>query len=966
MKSPRYVFLLFAWLALWPAVYAPASEIPATAPVAAQPWPQDKSDIKPDPAAVYGTLPNGIRYIILPNKEPPGRVSLRLRVNAGSLMEADNQQGLAHFLEHMAFNGGQHFPPGEMVGVFQRLGMSFGADTNANTSYQRTLYMLELPDTSDKTLRESLQLFRDDADGLLLLQSEIDRERGVILSEKRDRDTVQYREFAASWDFYFPDSLIAHRQPIGLENIIREAQRDRFDAYYAKWYTPARLTLIAVGDIKPDDFVKLIQEYFGSVAPRTESPDPDLGKFGSPGFQASFHREAEAPAVTVELATIAPFDRGPDRVERRARELQLAAANMILSRRFERIARQPNAPILEAGADSDSNFDAFDISTVAASCQPGQWRAALGTVEQELRRALDYGFTTAEVNEVRAMLQNEFEQQAKAMPTLKSREIAGEVAQSLDDNQVYTNAAQDLDLVKPVLAALTPEQCLAALEQAWSRSGRRLFVSGNLDLADADKTVTTAYNDSAATKIEKSADNGILEFPYASTGEPGKVADRKEVADLGITQLRFANNVRVNLKHTDFEKDKIHVLVQFGGGLLDLPAAKPALSLAAEHVFTEGGLGKLSAQDLVTVLAGKNVGADLGVGEEFFDLSGVTNPRDFRLQLELLKAYVTDPGYRPEALALARRAVPALYSQLRQDVEAAIAYQVPRFLASGDYRFGYPSEAEVMDLTMDDLRNWLAPELKDSYMEISIIGDFDPAAAEAALAATFGTLPSRAEKRPDYSAALKVKFPVDAEGTVKTFTVSSVIPKAEALDFWWTSDESDIQHVRVIGVLAEIFNDRLRVEVRQKLGQTYSPEVYNSSSEIFPGYGYATAIISGDPKLAASLADDARAIGDDLAKNGVTQDEFDRAVIPLRASLIEYRRQNAYWLGRVLAASQVHPQQLDWARTLATAYDQITPAQVSAAAKEYLGADRAVRVLVLPEAPASTSTPATSNGTSQP
>jgi len=211
---------------------------------------------------------------------------------------------------------------------------------------------------------------------------------------------------------------------------------------------------------------------------------------------------------------------------------------------------------------------------------------------------------------------------------------------------------------------------------------------------------------------------------------------------------------------------------------------------------------------------------------------------------------------------------------------------------------------------------------------------------------------------------LKVKFPTAAEGTEKTFTVASAIPKAEALDFWWTSDESDIQHSRIISVAAEIFSDRLRVEIRQKLGQTYSPEVFNSPSEIFPGYGYATAVISGDPKLAGNLADEARAIGDDLAKNGVTQDEFDRAITPLRTSLIEYRRQNLYWLRRVLAASQVHPQQLDWARTLATAYDQITPEQVSAAAKEYFSADRAVRVLVVPETPTAPATPASTSATS--
>ncbi len=931
---------------------APAAPKATASPTKA--WPQDKSDIKPDPTAIFGVLPNGFRYVIVPNKEPPGRMSLRLRVNAGSFMETDQQRGLAHFLEHMAFNGGKHFPPGEMVGFFQHLGLAFGADTNANTSYDRTLYMLELPDVADKTVRDCLQLFQDDADGLLLLQTEVDRERGVILSEKRDRDNVGYRTGVAEMDFAFPNTLFSLRQPIGLENIIRESGRDRFADFYNKWYTPGRMTLVAVGDIKPDDLLPLIKEYFGAIKPRTESPDPDLGKFGSPGFQATFHREAEAPAITLDLGTIAPFDLGPDSVAREAAELKLEAANYIVSRRFERIARQPNAPITGASASSGAYFDAVEASQIEAECQPGQWQAALNVAEQELRRALDYGFTAAEVAEARASLVNDFEQSAKQASTRKSGAIASTVASSLDENQVFTSPAQDLELAKPVLAALTPEQCQTALKEAWGRSGRRLFVSGNLDLTDA--AVAAAYNQSAATKIDKPTDNAAAAFAYASTGAPGQIVESKEVADLGITQLRFANNVRVNLKATDFEKDKIHILVQFGGGRLDLPADKPALALAADHVFTEGGLGKHSADELEQILAGKTVGAAFSTGLDFFALGGVTSPGDFRLELELLKAYITDPGYRPEALALARRMMPMLFTSLRQNVEAVLENEVPRFLASDDYRFGFPSQAQAEALTMDDLRAWLNPILKDSYLEISIVGDFDPAAMKTALAATFGTLPARADKRPDYSAVQNVKFPVAAEGTVKTFTVPSAIPKAEAFICWPTCDQSDIQRVRILSVVAEVFTDRLRVQVRQKLGAAYSPDVGNSSSDTFPGYGFAEALITVDPKLTAELADLARTMGDELAKNGVTQDEFDRAITPVRKSIVEYRRQNSYWLGRVLAGSQAFPQRAERARTLATAYDAITPEQVSAAAKEFFGAEHAVRVLVVPEAPAATAT----------
>jgi len=937
---------LGAWLAL-------AAADPAVAP--AQPWPQAASDLKADPSAVFGTLPNGFRYIILPNTEPPGRVSLRLRVNAGSLMETDDQRGLAHFLEHMAFKGSQHFPPGALVMYFQRLGMGFGADTNAHTSYDETVFDLDPPTNSGKALTDSLQLMRDDADGLLLQEDQIDSERGVILSEKRDRDDVDYRTFVASWDFYFPQARLPLRQPIGLESVIHEAQRDRFASFYHDWYTPDRLTLVVVGDVKPDEVAALIKQYFGSLVAQPARPNPDLGKFETPGFAAKYDHEPEAAATQITLMTIAPFARGPDNAARRTRELQLDAANFILSRRLERLARQPDAPISKGDAGDFTFLDALDCSMIETVCQPGQWAAALNVTEQELRQALQYGFTSAEVDEARANLLNAYEEAAREAGTRKSRELSDEVVGSLDDRRVFTSPADDLAQARPVLAALTAEQCAETFRAAWSQGGRRLFMSGSLDIPDADAALAAAYQKSAATPVAAPGAQGAEAFAYASTGTPGQVVERVEHPELGITQLRFANNVRVNLKRTDFEADKVRVLVQFGGGSLDIPAQQPALGLVAGAVFTEGGLGRHSAEDLERLLAGKTVAADFEVDTNFFDLGGVTNARDLRLDLELLRAYITDPGYRPEALAEARRQFPALYNNLQENVEAVLGNNVERFISGGDFRFGFPEQAQAEAVTLDDVRAWLAPILQNSYVEISLVGDFDPAAAEAALAATFGTLPARAEKRADYAAALTARFPAAAEGTVQTFTAQTVIPKAVATVYWPTCDMSDIGRVRQLSVLAEVVSDRLRVQLRQELGQAYSPFARNISSEVYPNYGYSLALCIADPAKAASLADRMREIGAAAAKDGVTADEFDRAIVPMRKSMAEYLRNNEYWLHRVVAGSQAYPQQLDWARTLPTAYDGVTANQVSALAKQYLGADKAVRVLVTPVAPAANS-----------
>jgi zinc protease len=934
--------MTLAWLALSAALAADT----------ARPWPQAESDLTPDAQAVYGVLPSGFRYVILPNTEPPGRVSLRLRVNAGSLMESDAQRGLAHFLEHAAFKGSTHFPPGELIDDLQRLGMGFGADTNAHTGQDETVFVLDPPANAGKTLTDCLQLMRDYADGLLLKEDQIDSERGVILSEKRDRDSVAYRTFVASWEFYFPNSRLPLRQPIGQESVIKEAQRDRFANFYQDWYTPDRITLVVVGDVKPAEMAALIEQYFGSLAARPAKPDPDWGNFTTPGFAAKYYHDVEEPQTEISLVTVAPFDWGPDNQLRRAAELRLDAANFVLSRRLERLARQPDSPIAKGAAESFTYLDALEASTIETSCQPGQWQAALKLTEQQLRMALEYGFTSAEVDEARASMLNDYEQAAKTAATRKSRDLADALETSLSGNEVFTSPADDLARAQPLLAALTPENCAAALRTAWSKGGRRLFVSSSLDLPNADAALTATYQQSAATAVTKPAESGARAFAYAATGTPGQVVERVEHPELAITQLRFANNVRVNLKHTDFEAGQVHVLVQFGGGTLDVPAAQPALGLVASAVFTEGGLGQHSAEDLERLMAGKTVSAEFEVGQYFFELGGSTNAGDLLLDLELLRAYLTDPGYRPEALDQARRQLPDLYNKLRQNVEGVLQNEVARYLSDGDFRFGVPAQKDAEVVTLEQVRAWLAPILQQSYLEISLVGDFDPQAAETALAATFGTLPARAPKRADYAAALTAKFPAQDAGAVKTFTAQTAIPKAVTAVYWPTCDMSDIQRVRELSVLGEILADRLRVQIRMALGAAYSPTARNTSSQVYPNYGYTMALSLTDPAQAAMLGDKMREIGAAAATGGVTADEFARAITPLRKTLGEYLRNNEYWLHRVVAGSQAFPQQLDWARTLPTAYDAITAEQVSAVAKAYLGADKAVRVQVLPQAPA--------------
>src|SRR5208283_3850593 len=221
--------------------------VPAAPPV----FGQETSDLRPDPAAVWGHLPNGLRYVVLPNKEPRSRASLRLVVGSGSLYETESQRGLAHYLEHMAFNGSTHYAPGTLVEYLQRLGMGFGADTNASTSFESTVFQLELPNTQPATLADGFQILGDYAGGLLIEPQQINKERGIILAEKRTRDSVEYRSWVAESEFLLGESLIPKRLPIGLTEVIEKAPREQLVDFYNAWYRPENLAVIAVGDFDP-------------------------------------------------------------------------------------------------------------------------------------------------------------------------------------------------------------------------------------------------------------------------------------------------------------------------------------------------------------------------------------------------------------------------------------------------------------------------------------------------------------------------------------------------------------------------------------------------------------------------------------------------------------------------------------------------------------------------------------------
>jgi zinc protease len=915
---------------------------------AAIPFPQAESNLRADPAARYGTLPNGLRYVVMPNHEPKGRVSLRLLVLAGSFQENESQRGLAHFLEHMAFNGSTHYPPGTLVEKLQRLGMGFGADTNASTSFERTLYQLELPDTAPATLAEGLRILSDYGGGLLIEPAMINKERGIIMSEKRSRDSVGYRTLVSRLEFMEAGTRVPERLPIGLESVIQKSGREPFVAFYDAWYRPELMVVVVVGDIDGAAIEKQVVEGFSGLAPRSPAPPAvDLGGVSdSKGVRTLFHGEPEAPDTHVVIACTVPYVHQPDTGAYRLSLLPRTLALEMLNRRLSILSKKENAPFTHASANVDEAFNLYRESDIDVACRADQWTAALGVADQELRRALVFGFRPDELREAVADFRNDLAQAVKTAPTRRSDELAGEIADSLIERDVFTSPADDLALYGPALDRVSAAECAEALRLAWRSQGRYVFVAGNAAIVgDANAAVADAYSKSLATSVAEGDAQAKSAWAYADFGPAGAVASRTHVDDLDITQVTFANGVRLNLKKTDFEANTVHVAARLGTGQLTEPAAKePGLSAFTGLTFSAGGLGKHSVDDLTRILAGRTVGVQFASTLDAFAMSGETNREDLALEFQLLAASIADPGYRPEALREARKRIESEYLKFDHTTRGPLALQVPRLLFSGDPRFGLPPKERMMERTLDEEKAWLSPQLAGGSLEVSVAGDFDVDIAIADAARTIGTLPKR-DPRPPLDDLRKVAFP--SRPFAMVYPIDTKIATSLVATYWPTSDGLDVHRARRLNILAEVLSDRLRVKVREQLGSTYAPTVASSASDVFPGFGYIVAILEVDPTKAKDIENVVVGVAGDLCEKGATQDEFDRAKNPVLTMILETERTNKYWM-TVLGKAQEKPEVLDWARGRRADFQAITKADIDALAKAYLGPEKASRVIIVP------------------
>jgi zinc protease len=857
-------------------------------------WAQDYTGRKADPLVRFGTLPNGLRYAIMHNETPSDGVAMRMRIGSGSIVERDEEQGLAHFLEHMAFRGSTNVADGEVVHMLERQGLKFGPDTNAFTAQDETVYMFNFPKADQTALDTGLTLFREIGERLKLTPAAIDAERGVVLSEERLRDTPQYRMVKSNLSTVLDGTRLVTRWPIGTVDTIKAANHDRLERYYQANYRPDNATLVVVGNIDPAAVEQQIRSKFSDWK---AAGTPDSVDFGTPTGKKSVAEFVAAGAPDqLGLTWVSPDDRRAETEPVDRENLIKQVALTVLNQRFADAAAKPGSPYVGAqAANIPSLLHSGGITQVGLAASPDKWREALGSVSSQERMLLRDGVQPGELQRAVTTVRTELQAKAAQASTRKSPDIADSIVKATNDDDLYTSDAQDIAFATPLLAKVTAAEVDASLKSLFGKGSPILFRSAQqaaLGEAQLASALNAAYSGTLGAQVKEAA----IVWPYTSFGKPSAVVSKTVDAKLGTTTVRFANGTRLVVKPTKFDKDKINVAVSFGNGRAGV---KPELAHALweTQLYPLVGTAKLSLGDVTkwAETTGKVTSVGFEAGMRAFVLKGTTRPADLTAQMQMLAAFARDPGFRPEAVEKAKSIAPMIGGQIEANAGAVYFRGAQALTVGNDRRFEVlPSSSDLTKVTATDLPALLKQPLA-GQADVVIVGDVT---VDDAIKATQSTFAAGATAKPSVAAAPRVTFAEASAPAV--FTHKGRADQAFYGEYFALPDYfADPKTSDVADVAASILSARLVDTVREKLGMTYSPMVSADTSLELQGQGYFTAAIetpqANFATFHALLAEQLK----DLAAKPVSADELARAKQPLIEGQRKKLETNDFWLDKL-------------------------------------------------------------------
>jgi zinc protease len=945
MPGSRYRFVaeaLVVLVILSPTFARTASDDPAL--------PRDEKN-------VYGQFDNGLKYIVRRNVNPPGKVSLHLHVRSGAMNESERQVGLAHFLEHMAFNGSRHFKAGELIPLLNKLGMIFGADSNAHTTFHETVYKLTMPDTKPETIDLALTIFSDYAFGLDLSEQEIDEERGVILEESRSRKSAAERIQKQFLKQVFAGSRIAVHDVIGDEEQIKTFPRAEFTDYWNTWYRPENMTLIVVGDLDPQDVIARARQKLGSFQARSTARQPlgaELKLTGAP--RTVLLTDPEQVGADVLLMSIQPARPRVTTVAQLRQETVESLANWIVNRRFDELRNRGGAPFREARVDTSSFInEAFTVEAVAKG-EPQDWNRMLDALVAETSRAIDYGFTKRELELARSDALARAKRAVETEPTRESGHIAALLSGAVGLDRPILSAQQRLDLLETMLATVTTDELHKAFAANFKTRSFNYVItlpeSSDKIQTPATDDVLAAANSAWARKTEPPEEQKLAGSILASEPDPGTVESREHDDELKLTTLTFVNGVVMHHKFSDYKKESVNVRITLPGGTIEETRDNRGISDVAGIILDRPATSRFTSSQVRDLLTGKSVRVGGGIGLDAMSISVSGPAHDLPLGMQLVHALLTDAALEQSALDDWKKQQLEHLELMKKTAEGQLVHAMAETVFGGDARFMPLTAQQIQRQERSPAEAWFKRIANHAAIEVAVVGDIQLDEAAALVAKYLGSLPKRTG---DFTTLDPLRKLSRGGGPFeKTVRFASITPKAMVLAGFVSCDELDPRR-RALSLAALVVSERMNQRIREKEQLVYSIDAHNTPGRGIPGTGMMMAAAPTRPESAQKLGDVVIQMFREFAKTGPTDAELDVAKKQIANLLETQLKQPEFWAGQ-LADLRCRQKPLSDLKQLPTIFQTFSPDQVRDAVNNFLKDDSVIKLLIVPETTASPTT----------
>ena len=895
MKNALRFPFLFC-LILFGACAAPQKAAPPPAPA-----PAPSPGLPVDPNVALGTLQNGIRYIIRENQRPENRAELRLVVNAGSILEDEDQQGLAHFVEHMAFNGTRNFPKQDLVDYLESIGMRFGPDLNAYTSFDETVYMLQVPTDSAQVVTQAFRILEDWASGILFEAEEIDKERGVVIEEWRLGQGAGARLRDKQFPILLKGSRYAERLPIGKKAVLDTFRHEAAKRFYREWYRPDLMSVIAVGDFETEWIEGLIKTHFGRIPavnqPRKRALHP------VPGHEETLFAIATDPEATrtnVSIYYKQPV-REQDSAEAYRQNIVESLYNRMLNARLRELTKKPDAPFLFAYSNQGRFIRTSEFYLQGAVVREGGILQGLKAVLTEARRVRLHGFTQSELDREKIEALRGMERAYAERDKVRSRRFASEYIRHFLTGEPIPGIAYEYGMYKEMVPGIQ-------LAEVNRRAGEWITGHNRVVLIDGpEKQGVTMPTEAELTGVIARVNETEIE-PYEDAASaqplvetpptPGEIVAEKQISELGVTEWTLSNGVRVVLKPTDFKNDEV-LFSAFSPGGHGLVSDEDYLAAAtASSVMQEGGLGTFDAIGLEKKLAGKVVRVSPWIEELREGVRGSASLKDLETMFQLVYLTFTAPRKDPDAFLAYVQRIRGSLENRSASPGAAFGDTIQVTMSQHHHRARVWSEALLDEMNLERSFEIYRDRFADaSDFTFFFVGNIDMEGIRGLVKTYLGGLP--ATRRNETWRDVGIRPP---RGVIEKTVHKGLEPKSSNRIVFTGPFEWSRKNRYNLGSAIDVLRIRLREVLREEMGGTYGVGVGLSTSR-YPEQRYSIRISFGcAPDSVEQLTRAVFAQIDSLKQFGASDTNIEKVQEADRRAREAALKENGFWR-RTLSSS---------------------------------------------------------------